>query len=321
MLNFKELPSDGIKFEQLIRELFMRSEFEVHWTGVGPNGGRDLVLTEKVAGPLAPFERKWLVSCKHFAHSGKSVGLEDVRDITDACRAVNATGFLLVCSTQPSSSVVRRLHEIDASGEIATRCWDSIEVEKRLDTPATFPLNSLFFPVSGQTRPWRIYNTDSPSFWAANYKEYFVYLSSRDANTFPALGEVEFIVRRLESIVLPSGEDWHWHIIRPRAVYFDNKHENFVAFADYLFPEDREDEVIAPQEINKVLRDGEALHTDGQAFWYTTFWDIRYVPTGQIGDHFHLDHKEYYEPYMNNFRIGLARTRFISSLELWQLGT
>ena len=68
MLNFKELPSDGIKFEQLIRELFMRSEFEVHWTGVGPNGGRDLVLTEKVAGPLAPFERKWLVSCKHFAH-------------------------------------------------------------------------------------------------------------------------------------------------------------------------------------------------------------------------------------------------------------
>src|SRR5262245_18201984 len=27
--------------------------------------------------------------------------------------------------------------------------------------------------------------------------------------------------------------------------------------------------------------------------------DIRYVPTSQIGDHFHLDHKEYYEAYMN----------------------
>lgn len=314
MLDFKELPSDGIKFEQLIRELCIRSEFEVHWTGVGPDGGRDLVVTEKVAGPLAPFERKWLVSCKHLAHSGNSVGLDDVRDVTDACRAVNAAGFLLVCSTQPSSSVVRRLHEINAHGEIVTRYWDGIEVERRLDTPATFPLINLFFPVSAQNRPWRIYNTDSPSFWAANYKDYFVYLASRDANTFPALEEVEFIVRRLESVVLPGGEDWHRHIMRPRAVYFDNKHENFVVFADYLFPRDREGEIVKPQKINTVLRDGEGLHRDGQTSWYRTFWDIRYVPTMQSSDHFHLDHKEYYEPYMNHFRVGLVRMKFIGDL-------
>jgi hypothetical protein len=75
MLNFKELPVDGVAFEQLIRELLLRSEFEVHWTGVGPDGGRDLVVTEKAAGQLAPFQRKWLVSCKHHAHSGTSVGL------------------------------------------------------------------------------------------------------------------------------------------------------------------------------------------------------------------------------------------------------
>jgi hypothetical protein len=136
MLNFKELPSDGIKFEQLIRELFIRSEFEVHWTGVGPDGGRDLVVTEKVTGPLAPFERKWLISCKHFAHSGKSVGLEDVRDITDACRAVNATGFLLVCSTQPSSSVVRRLHEINAGGIRAVNSIQKPVLLQRARTPA-----------------------------------------------------------------------------------------------------------------------------------------------------------------------------------------
>jgi hypothetical protein len=196
--------------------------------GVGPDGGRDLVVIERVTGPLAPFERKWLVSCKHFAYSGKSVGLEDVRDITDACRTVNATGFLLVCSTQPSSSVVRRLQEINAGGGLITQFWDSIEIEKRLDTPATFPLINLFFPVSGQSRPWRIYNTNSPSFWAANYEDYFLYLASRDANTFPALEEVELIVGRLKSIIMPSGEDWHRHIVRPRAAYFDNKHETLL---------------------------------------------------------------------------------------------
>ena len=314
MLDFTELPSDGVKFEQLVRELCIRSNFDVHWTGVGPDGGRDLVVTEKAAGLLAPFERKWLVSCKHYAHSGKSVGLDDVSDITDACRAVNATGFLLVCSTQPSSTVVRRLEEINRYGEIVTKYWDSIEIEKRLDTPATFPLISLFLPVSAGNQPWRIYNTDSPSFWAANYKDYFLYLASRTANTFPALEEVEFIVQRLESIALPIGEDWRQHLLRPRAVYFDNKHENFVAFADYLFPEDGRGELVKPQRINEVLRDGEGLHSDGQASWYPTFWDIRYIPTMQVSDHFHLDHKDYYEPYMNNYRIGSARDSFISNL-------
>jgi hypothetical protein len=196
MLDFKELPTDGIAFEQLIRELLIRSGFEVHWTGVGPDGGRDLVVTEKVSGQLAPFQRKWLVSCKHHAHSENSVGLDDIRDIVDACAAVDAEGFLLACSTQPSSSVVRRLEEIQANRTLLTKYWDAVEIEKRLDTPVTFPLISLFFPVGATARPWRIYNTESPSYWAANYKDYFVYLTSRDANMFPSCDwPVELLAR------------------------------------------------------------------------------------------------------------------------------
>ncbi len=30
----RSLPSDGIQFEQLVREMLIRSGFEVHWTGV-----------------------------------------------------------------------------------------------------------------------------------------------------------------------------------------------------------------------------------------------------------------------------------------------
>src|SRR5688572_14503265 len=114
MINFGELPSDGIKFEQLIRELLVRSGFETHWTGAGPDGGRDLVVVEKAEGALAPFRRKWLISCKHYVKSGRSVGIDEVRDITDACEAVGATAFLLACSTQPTAALVRRFEEIDA---------------------------------------------------------------------------------------------------------------------------------------------------------------------------------------------------------------
>lgn len=35
--------------------------------------------------------------------------------------------------------------------------------------------------------------------------------------------------------------------------------------------------------------------------------DIRYVPCMQISDHFHLDHKDYYQPFMDRYRVGFAR--------------
>lgn len=314
MIDFTELSTDGTRFEQLIRELLVRSGFEVHWTGVGPDGGRDLVVVEKAHGALAPFRRKWLVSCKHYAKSKKSVGLDDVTDIGDACEAVGASGFLLACSTQPSSTVVRRFEEVEARGKLVVRYWDSVEIEKRLTAPQTFALNHLFFPLSSKGNPWQIYATDSPSFWAANYKDYFLYLGSRTAHTFPTLTDVEEIVRRLESIELPKGVDWDRHYLRPRAVYFDNKHEQFSVFADYLYPERHASEAVNPTALNKFLKDGEGLYSDGGGMWYLTHWDIRYVASTQISDHFHLDHKDYYQPFMDRYRVGLARDEFLSDM-------
>lgn len=53
--------------------------------------------------------------------------------------------------------------------------------------------------------------------------------------------------------------------------------------------------------------------------WKLTYWDIRYVSTTQISDHFHLDHKEYYEPYTDNFRIGHSREGSISEINWAQV--
>ncbi|MBK8015253.1 MAG: restriction endonuclease [Betaproteobacteria bacterium] len=314
MIDFTELPADGVKFEQLIRELLVRSAFDVHWTGVGPDGGRDLIAVENVAGLLAPFQRKWLVSCKHFANANRSVGVDDVRDMSDTCAAVGASGFLLACSTQPSSALVRRFEEIEAQRRLVVRYWDGVEIENRLSAPQTLPLIYLFFPASAAAVPWHIYATLSPSFWAANYKDYLVYLASRTAHSFPSLVEVEEIVARLESIKLPEGSDWARHHLRPRAVHFDDKHEQFTVFADYLFPEGQMADVVGPQALNEILRDGMGLHGDEDSMWYITFWDIRYVPCTQISEHFHLDHKNYYEPFMRQYQLGAARNRLLSDM-------
>jgi hypothetical protein len=316
MLDFSELPTDGVLFEQLVRELLIRSGFDVHWTGVGPDGEKDLIIIEKAEGCLSAFERRWLVCCKHNATSGTSVGLRDLPNIVDACASVSATGFLLACSSQPTSSVVTRLKELDQAGAVRTRVWDGIEIEKRLRTPSALPLIHIFFPKSSSNVGWTIYNAQSPSFWAGNFKDYFVYLSSRTANQFPDLKEVESILERLERVPLPKPREFDRHYLRPRAVFFDDKHEQFYVFVDYLFQRDDADRMLLPERLNTVLRDGEGLHGDAGVEWYITFWDVRYVETSQQSDHFHVDHKQYYESFLDNFRFGSPRGPLLSDLAL-----
>lgn len=312
MLDYTELPADGVRFEQLVREILVRSGFEVHWTGVGPDGGRDLVATEKVGGLFAPFSRKWLVSCKHKAHGGASVGVEDISDIVDACAAVDATGFLLACSTQPSSSVVRRLEELERSGNLLTLFWDGIEIERRLDVPDLFPLCHRFFPVSTGANPWRIYGTATPSLWAANYNDYFLYLSSRVAHSFPPLSLVERIAERLRSAKLP-GEDWTRHLLRLRAVYFDNKHEHFTIYVDYLHPGNAASAPMSRKELDQLLQNGRGLHQEIEGESYQAHWDVLYLEESMASERFHEDAKQYYEPYMRDFQVGSSRKRQIRS--------
>src|SRR5439155_18878911 len=118
------------------------------WTGKGADQGRDILITERSTGPLGPFSRKWLVQCKHLAHSGKSVGRNDLGSIVDDCRQVGAEGYLLACSTQPSASLVTKLNELAAipQNRLATRIWDSVDLEKLLSGPRSFALGHIFFP-------------------------------------------------------------------------------------------------------------------------------------------------------------------------------
>jgi hypothetical protein len=312
VFDFSELPVDGIRFEQLIRELLLKSGFEVHWTGVGPDNRRDLVLTERAIGPFSQFERRWLVSCKHFANSGKSVGMEAVSSIIDDCAAVNAEGFLLVCSTHPSSSVVNRLQELRSSGRLATAIWDAIEIEKRLRTFPTLTLVQIFLPKTARSLEWTIFASATPSLWAAFFKGYFFYLACRDAHLFRPLAEVEQIVQALEQVACDAGVD----SLRPRAIYLDDKNSNYLVFVDKLVGDDKNTEAYGYELMRKLqftahvdwrIRDPEDKLELTDDILQMVDWDLRIVRADFASDHFDPDHQSYYEPYMENFRFGSRR--------------
>lgn len=309
MIDFKELPDDGTAFEQLVRELLRVADASPAWTGKGVDQGRDLIAEETATGPIGSFRRRWLVQCRHYAHSGRSVGRDDLLSIVDDCRQANADGFLLACSTQPSSGTVTKLQEIanEPTNRLVTAFWDGVQIEKRLLQPRAFALAHVFFPKSMASTPWRVYNMGSPNRWAAHYRVYFLHLSSRVSSYFPNLAEVEHIIARLETL-RPRTEN---EAIRPRAVYYDDKHEQFYVFADYLVP-DKAEASLSPSDFESTLKDWRGLHSDGESEWYLTGWDIRLVRTHPFSDHYHEDHADYYKPYIAHFEHGAFRGPTIS---------
>lgn len=98
-IDFKELGVKGVQLELLIQELMLLEGLDVHWEGIGPDNGKNLVVTEKVNGILDLYKNRWVVQCKHTAHGGRSFGNGEKLNIVDTCDMINAGGYLLVCTT------------------------------------------------------------------------------------------------------------------------------------------------------------------------------------------------------------------------------
>lgn len=121
-LDFKEIAQankatgDQDSFELLAGEFLELGGYKIlSGPDRGNDLGRDLIALETRPGVGRETHVKWLVSCKHKAHSGKSVGLGDEQDIVDRVRAHNCVGFIGFYSTLPSSSLTQKLTSIKSN--------------------------------------------------------------------------------------------------------------------------------------------------------------------------------------------------------------
>lgn len=296
MLDFKELPVDGDRFELMIREILYKKGMEVYWSGKGQDGGKDLLCIEKSSSVFKPSEKRWLIQCKHNAHSGKSVGTSDLDDIVDSCAQHDASGYLLVCSTFPSSTVVKRLEGIQNHSKIATSFWDNCILERELMKPINWSLLNEFLPNSSKMLGWQINSLDN-NFWYANYNSNTFYISLRiGTNCNIHLSDIAMRVNEIQQVVLPEG-----HYMRLRGVYFDDKYWNYLLFIDYLVPHDTEcNKLEVNEEVYTLLSD---RVIDGV---YHSI-DLNVYAYNPYSDNFDKDHQEYYNRYISNFKTGFER--------------
>ena len=152
LIDFKEIQSakggnpNPDTFEMFAREYLAAIGFEIkEGPDRGADGGRDIIVVEKRKGIIGTTDFTWLVSCKHFAHSGKAVGENDEENIVDRVNSFHCDGFIGFYSTIPSSMLQNRLNGLP----FPYKLFDKELIERHLlENKAAYELIKRFFPES-----------------------------------------------------------------------------------------------------------------------------------------------------------------------------
>ncbi len=150
MIDFKEIPDDGEVWEQFARDFLAETGFQIETPpDRGADGGKDFLVTERLVGKVNTYPFRWLVSCKHFAKSNKSVSEHDEPNIRERLESFRADGFLGFYSTLPSSGFNTRLTALRNENKIRDyRIFDSREIENYLIRIGYSKLMMRYLPES-----------------------------------------------------------------------------------------------------------------------------------------------------------------------------
>ena len=150
MINFKEIPHDGDLWELFARDFLQRMGFDIESPpDRGPDGGKDMLITEDIKGTVFQGRFRWLVSCKHFSHSGNSVSEANEPSILERVKSFKADGFIGFYSTIVSSGLNTRLRLLRDTQDIKDyRIFDYKLIENYLLTAGFSESMLRYFPES-----------------------------------------------------------------------------------------------------------------------------------------------------------------------------
>lgn len=170
-IDFKEIPEAHIggglqdTFELFARDFLSYLGYKVDENpSRGADGGKDIVVTEKRSGVGGETTVRWLVSCKHKAHSGASVNPQDESNIRDRIEANHCDGFIGFYSTLPSSGLSIAIKSL--SEKIAIQTFDREKIENHLlSSSEGLHLTKRFFPnsvakwIAENPKPAKVFST------------------------------------------------------------------------------------------------------------------------------------------------------------------
>lgn len=148
-IDFREIGSDE-DWEFFARDYLAKMGLVIELDpGRGHDHGKDLIVAEQMNGRIRTQKFTWLVSCKHFATSNRSIGVSDEQNILDRVRQHSAHGFLGFYSTIASSSMIDRLKELVRNGSLhGFEIIDRGKIEAKFHREGLSELAIRYFPES-----------------------------------------------------------------------------------------------------------------------------------------------------------------------------
>ena len=136
MINFKEIEQTGEEWELFARDFLQQIGYYIESTvDRGPDGGKDLIVSEQLRGNLGNYRFKWLVSCKHFANRAKNGSVKEIDEpnLLEKIESFNCDGFIGFYSTVASSGLNTRLTQLKENKKIKdVRIFDYKLIENYL---------------------------------------------------------------------------------------------------------------------------------------------------------------------------------------------
>lgn len=136
ILDFKNIPQANGSEKADTFELFARDFLAYLGYTIlenpsrGADGGKDLIIQEIREGLSGNTYIKWLVSCKHYAFTDRSVSPTDEQNISDRVEQHNCDGFIGFYSTVASSGLMNRLSNL--TSKFMFQIFDSALIEAKL---------------------------------------------------------------------------------------------------------------------------------------------------------------------------------------------
>ena len=148
--------SDHKKFEDLTVSYFEDLKFEkghniidveVKPTGVGTDGGRDILVTFKVSDSIVTFERRWVIQCKFHNSDISTDKISDI-NIPTLLSSYMASGYLLVCKQKPTSKLTEHFEKLESNNGLKKKyiVWSGEQFKRLILVKSKKEILQQYFP-------------------------------------------------------------------------------------------------------------------------------------------------------------------------------
>lgn len=140
-LEYDEI-KNGDQFEELVAEYFRLvkknedqniSNVKVEQSGIGTDGGVDILVEFEFSDDITVFKRRWVVQCKFHKENISPSKIQTI-NIPTLLHSHRASGYLLICRESPTSGLTQFFNRLNKECKEGHRymCWTGSQFKNKL---------------------------------------------------------------------------------------------------------------------------------------------------------------------------------------------